>query len=226
MLEAFKLLSPVIQSKIRLHHDLYPIIPVKAEYWESMVVDGFRTTLPHTAPYWDCGSQQIGRDIILKSGTEISCKAGQIHPDGRVKISSSRLSRFNDDPVAMRDYLTYRKTDDFMFCLSTHKTERKVGAFDGRYVYSLFPSDVVDYSTMAWEEFGKDQNLRGSNAQGVTLTMTKAMGWQVWFYIPCHLASASVSFRVMIEDDSATRNTFRPRTQIVAEEELEGLIVW
>jgi hypothetical protein len=199
MINEFEIISPLLKERIELHHKLYPVIPVKAEYWESMLVTVFKEKIPNSNPVWDCGSQQIGKDITLYGNMDISCKAGQIQNDGRIKISSSRLSRFADDTDAMKTYLTERKTDDYILCLSTYKYDRKKNNFNGKYVSSLFKSDFINYSTMKWETFGKDNNVCATNDQNISLTMTKAMGWQVWYYIPATLALASHDLSVKLD---------------------------
>lgn len=190
MLTLFNSLKNPIHVRIQKHHELYPNIPVKAEYWESMLVGAINDVDPNIDPQWTCGSQQIGRDIVLNSTKEeISCKSGQIHSDGRVKYSSSSLSRFGGDACLMKTYLQTSKTEDFIFCLSTYKNSSKT--FDGRYLLYYFPYDVVNYSSMKWDVFGKGKDICGVNSDGVRLTITQAMGWQVWYYIPINLAVSS-----------------------------------
>lgn len=199
MIDQFNDLVPVIQSRLLMHHRLYPSIPVKAEYWESLLVGAINECFPEKKPQWDCGSQQIGRDITLNDGLEISCKAGQLHSKNRIKISSSTLSRFGEDYDMMKEYISTRKTEDFTLCLSNYK-HKKGERFNGKYIYSLYSADAIDYTTMVWEEFGKDRNLRATNHQGVTMTITKAMGWQVWYYLPLDLAINTVNIEVNDND--------------------------
>jgi len=196
MFTTFMGLTSSIKTRLRQHHDLYPSIPVKAEYWESALVGAIKDQQPKLKPTWTCGSQQIGRDVTLSNGVEVSCKSGQVHGGKTIKISSSSLSRFGDDTAMMREYLRTTKTDDFILCLSTFKSPSK--AFDGRYLYSIFDSRVVNYDDMEWEVFGKDNNVRGTNADGISLTITKAMGWQVWYYLPTKLALASEPIKINV----------------------------
>jgi len=196
MIKTFGHVTTSIKNKINSHHSLYPNVPVKAEYWESILVAALKE-IPDTDPSWDCGSQKIGRDITLKSGTEISCKAGQIQSDGRLKFSSSTLSRYKGDRDAMLHYLNNSKTEDYIYCLSTYKVDRKkFKLFDGRYLCSVFNHNFVDYSTMEWSTFGKNGSIRGDNSQNVKITITEAMGWQVWYYIPMNIALASTTITV------------------------------
>lgn len=187
MLSDFIKLTPAIRKRVSGHHKYYPKLKIKGEYWENVVNDAIEEVLPNLNPVWDILSQQIGKDISLSNGIDISCKSGQIHPDQRIKISSSSLSRFSDNEKIV-SYLKTTKTDDYIFCLSTFKSKK--GHFEGerRYVYSVFDSNVFDYENVEWETFGKDQNLRGRNPNNVTITCTKAMGYQVWYYIPRNLA--------------------------------------
>jgi hypothetical protein len=187
MLDQFKSLIPTIKQRLADHHRLYPIIKVKYDLWEYVLAAAIDDVFPQYEAQWNYGSQQIGRDITLNDGVRISCKSGQIHSDGRIKISSSRLSRFSDDEK-IKAYLCSTKTEDYILCLSTLKGE--TSTFDGepQYLYSIYDAGIFDYANMRWELFGKDDNLRGHHRSGVTVTCTKAMGWQIWYYLPINLA--------------------------------------
>jgi len=176
-----------VRQRLADHHRLYPIIKVRDYLWEYVLFAVMNDVIPEYGPHWDYGSQKIGRDITLDIGLEISCKSGQIHTDGRIKISSSRLSRLSD-VEKVKNYLCTVKTEDYIACLSTKKGDTPM--FDGepQYLYSVYDAGVFDYQNMTWELFGKDSNLRGRHASGVMVTCTKAMGWQVWYYLPTDLA--------------------------------------
>lgn len=189
-------LIAAISEKLNHHHQLYPIIKVRDYLWEYILVQALSEVDQELRPSWDYGSQKIGKDITLADGTEISCKSGQIHADNRIKISSSRLSRISDREGIKR-YLATTKTDDYIACLSTRKNKKSL-TFDGdpEYCLSIFRSDVIDYQSMKWELFGKDDNLRGFTDSGITVTVTEAMGWQVWYYLPCELAEVRHTIKV------------------------------
>ena len=215
MLEQFKSLIPAIEQRLASHHHLYPIIKVKDYLWEYALVGAIGDVHHDYKVQWDYGSQQIGSDVTLNDSLRISCKSGQIHSDGRIKISSSRLSRFSD-VEKVKDYLTNTKTEDFILSLSTLKdADFSEGA---QYLYSIYDAAVFDYPNMKWELFGKDGNLRGHHTSGVTVTCTKAMGWQVWYHLPINLALYSVTLHPMPDETTFKLPFYKPSKKLLAEE--------
>lgn len=187
MLDLFQSLIPAITQRLIDHHLLYPPMKVKGSYWEFILYNSINEGYPEEEPQWEYGSQKIGRDITLKNGRAISCKSGQILSDGRIKISSSSLSRLSD-PEKIIDYLCTTKTEDDIACLST----KQQTGLQPQYLYSIYDANVLDYPNMVWEFFGKDNDLKGRHASGVMATCTKKMGYQVWYHLPIDLALYSV----------------------------------
>lgn len=190
MLDQFQSLLPYITRRLITHHQLYPLIKVKGSYWEFILYDSLNEGYPESEPHWDYGSQKIGRDITLNNGIGISCKSGQIHPDGRIKISSSSLSRLSD-LEKIKDYLRTAKTEDYIACLSTKGKQQSKGS-QQQYLYSIYDVNVFDYENVDWEYFGEDNDLKGRHASGVMTTCTKKMGYQVWYHLPIDLALYAV----------------------------------
>jgi hypothetical protein len=198
VLKDFTSLATNISQRLSAHHYLYPAIKAKDVYWEFILAQSIAERFPHHQPVLDVYSQQIGKDIDLSNGVRISCKSGQVL-SGHIKISSYRMSRVFDEGgrEGIKANLAAKDTDDYIACLSTRQA-KKGQPFDPSvgYIYSVFDSKLIDYEAMAWRTFGKHDNLEGRLPNGIRVTSTQAMGWQIWCYIPPKLALFSTEIKI------------------------------
>lgn len=166
------------EKKLRLHHELYPEIPVRAEYWESIASE----TLD--VDDWVVNNHNPNEDFktnipgLLKP----SLKSGVIENEV-LKFSSHRMSEFSE-LSDMLNFLDSRDYDSHLFL--SRKTHDE---YNYHYLVGYMSSNLWKYSELNWFPiFGvrgktkdKQQGWRGEGLDGkVKVKIQFKMSNQLW----------------------------------------------
>lgn len=165
-----------IEEKLKKHHELYPNIPVKAEYWESIASQSLNVL------DWVPNNHNPNEDFksTIEGLLEPSLKAGTIN--GQIlKFSSHRMSKFSE-LKDMIQYLDSRTYDSFLFLA---KKENELG----KYYLCYMPSKLWKYSDLLWTPKmgvkekckGIQQGWKGEGLDGkVNVQISFKMSSQLW----------------------------------------------
>lgn len=126
------------EHKIRQHHQLYPKIPIKAEYWESIVANGLNTE------GWIPNNHNINEDLKTNiSGLmRPSLKSGIISED-ILTYSSHRMSRYSE--LTEMTYFLDNTTYDSHLFLARKNTKDHFN-----YCICYMPAGLIKFSELEW----------------------------------------------------------------------------
>ena len=170
-----------IVNLLETHHEIYDL-PVKAELWENILSKALDQSGLSNDWRPDFNHAQGVDMSLLPSGERISCKSGAIEEEN-LKFSGSRMTKHIslDDKL---DFLSDKKDDVYML-LSRDKREWING--DHKYYFIAFPSDMLDYNSLVWEntigQRGKYQNEINGHvglSDAVSAKIEFSMSHQIW----------------------------------------------
>lgn len=167
-----------IENNLRLHHELYFEIPVKAEYWEVNASKSLNVE------NWVANNHNPNEDFQTKIEGLLkpSLKAGVIKGN-TLTFSSHRMSKFTE----IEDMLTFldnRDYDSYLFL-----SRKKSNKYKYHYLVGYMPSKKWKYSELSWEPIigvrgkstGKQQGWKGLGHDGkVSVKITFSMSNQLW----------------------------------------------
>lgn len=162
-----------IAAKISQHHSIYPKIPIKDIYWESILSDALHEN--NHPNDWICGSHSVEADIFSEEFGNISCKSGKLNSHRtRLTVSGSRTTKHK----SLKEKIAYlsQKKSDYMYCL-VHT--------DNHYNMILFNSDIFRYDRQ-WEEL--PSGWKTTDDIEPKIKIVKSMSDQVWYDIDLNLA--------------------------------------
>jgi hypothetical protein len=155
---------------------------------------------------YESGSHKKGSDISTDD-EDFSVKSSKIE-GGKMKISSFRLTRFDNDLPSMINFIDNEgKNFDNYLVLSRNETADKIS-----YSFYILPSTIFTASSMQWvESFGKKGQPTGwktINNKNVKLSISKSMSDQLWIEIKTDYIKEYLSFEVTRELSSLGKNRF------------------
>jgi hypothetical protein len=173
------------EDKIKEHHQLYPNIPVKAEYWESIASQSLNVV------GWVVNNHNPNEDFNteIKGLLNPSLKAGIWNGDV-LKFSSHRMSKFNE-LSQMVNFLDNRDYDSYLFL-----SRKKNKSFGYHYLVCYMKSKQWKYSELVWTPIfgvrkntqGKQQGWKGEGLDGkLTVTINFKMSNQLWVEVDTNL---------------------------------------
>jgi hypothetical protein len=173
------------EDKIKEHHQLYPNIPVNAQYWESIASQSLNVV------GWVVNNHNPNEDFNteIKGLLTPSLKAGIWNGDV-LKFSSHRMSKFNE-LSQMVNFLDTRDYDSYLFL-----SRKKNKSFGYHYLVCYMKSKKWKYSELVWTPIfgvrkntqGKQQGWKGEGLDGkLTVTINFKMSNQLWVEVDTNL---------------------------------------
>jgi hypothetical protein len=173
------------EDKIKEHHQLYPNIPVNAQYWESIASQSLNVV------GWVVNNHNPNEDFNteIKGLLNPSLKAGIWNGDV-LKFSSHRMSKFNK-LSEMVNFLDTRDYDSYLFL-----SRKKNKSFGYHYLVCYMKSKKWKYSELVWTPIfgvrkntqGKQQGWKGEGLDGkLTVTINFKMSNQLWVEVDTNL---------------------------------------
>lgn len=173
------------EDKIQEHHKLYPDIPIKAEYWESIASQSLNVS------DWIVNNHNPNADFETKFQGLLkpSLKSGKMKKN-LLKFSSHRMSEFTE-LSDMIDFLDNRDYDSYLFL-----SRKKNKSFTHHYLIGYMSSKKWKYSELTWTPIfgvrertkGKQQGWKGEGLGGkLTVTISFKMSNQLWVEIDTNL---------------------------------------
>jgi hypothetical protein len=173
------------EDKIKEHHQLYPNIPVNAQYWESIASQSLNVV------GWVVNNHNPNEDFNteIKGLLNPSLKAGIWNGDV-LKFSSHRMSKFNE-LSQMVNFLDTRDYDSYLFL-----SRKKNKSFGYHYLVCYMKSKKWKYSELVWTPIfgvrkntqGKQQGWKGEGLDGkLTVTINFKMSNQLWVEVDTNL---------------------------------------
>jgi hypothetical protein len=173
------------EDKIKEHHQLYPNIPVNAQYWESIASQSLNVV------GWVVNNHNPNEDFNteIKGLLNPSLKAGIWNGDV-LKFSSHRMSKFNE-LSEMVNFLDTRDYDSYLFL-----SRKKNKSFGYHYLVCYMKSKKWKYSELVWTPIfgvrkntqGKQQGWKGEGLDGkLTVTINFKMSNQLWVEVDTNL---------------------------------------
>ena len=173
-----------IEKNIIKHHQLYPLLPLKDVYWESVVntsllENGYETK-------WEPGSHKVGADIEILDDVEksrISVKGGSLQ-DKTTRPSICVSSFRTTDHLTLEDKLAHIDGDheDIIFSLAYIEPLKKE-FFTHKYFLTIFTPLI--FSSMEWFKAGDNWVGEGDNN---TARITHSQSDQLWYTVPLDTA--------------------------------------
>jgi len=172
----------LIGDKIGKHVELYHNIPIKAEYFESIVSTSLGCD-------WKPMNHNPNQDLetMITNMMKPSLKSGVIH-NGVLTFSSHRTTEHPtlDDKI---EFLNSREYDSYL-CLTREKNSTKTH----KYQLVYFPKQVIDWNSIEWidtyNKKGKHTGYHGKNSDGSIRTkIVFSMSHQVWIDIDMNLTT-------------------------------------
>jgi len=171
-------ITDAIAEKLKKHHELYPEIPVKAEYWESIASQSLNVN------DWVPNKHNPNEDFRTKVEgiKKPSLKAGVI-VENILSFSSHRMSKFSE-LSEMTNFLDTRDYDSYLFL---SRNENK--SFKYHYSVGYMYSKKWKYSELSWEPIigvkgktkGKQQGWKGEGLNGkIKVKIQFKMSNQLW----------------------------------------------
>lgn len=161
---------------IKQHSELYPMLPVKAEQFESL----FSVV---TKSKWEPNNHGTNEDMIteIRGMEKPSLKSGTIE-NNVLKISSHRTTKFK----TLQDKIEFLKsrTYDSYVCLARPNSDKP-------HYYKLiyFNKNIINYDSLNWVDTYDKKNGSHSGWFGrdndctITVKIVKSMSHQVWVTI-------------------------------------------
>jgi hypothetical protein len=159
---------------------------------------------------YESGSHKKGSDISTDD-EDFSVKSSK-NENGKMKISSFRLTRFGDDLSSMVNFIDNDgKNFDNYLVLSRNETTDTIS-----YSFYILPSSIFTASNMEWvAKTGKKGDKKGQitgwqtiNNENVSLSISKSMSSQLWIEIKTDFIKDYLSFEVTRELSSLGKNRF------------------
>ena len=155
---------------------------------------------------YESGSHKKGSDISTDD-EDFSVKSSKIE-SGKMKISSFRLTRFDNDLPSMINFIDNEgKNFDNYLVLSRNETADKIS-----YSFYILPSTIFTASSMQWvEKIGKKGQVTGwktINNKDINLSISISMSNQLWIEIKTDYIKEYLSFEVTRELSSLGKNRF------------------
>ena len=169
-----------IEKNIIKYHEMFPLLPLKDLYWES-ILNKSLIELGHKTE-WEPGSHKVGADVEIIGGVKsgrISCKGGSLTDKSTrpsIHISSYRTTRFKtlDEKLSYFD----EGHEDVVFSLASVKP-LKSDNFTLKYILSIF--FPLKFSSMSWHKNGNDW----FGEDGIyKAKITHKMSDQLWYKVP------------------------------------------
>lgn len=178
-----------IEEEIIRHHQLYPLLPLKAEYWESavntaLIKNGYKTL-------WDPGSHKVGTDVEVTDVEygRISVKGGSLANKTTrpaLNISSFRTTKL----PTLESKLNHIDADheDVVLSLAYVKPLKK-DKFTHKYILSAF--FPLKFSSLKWIEtekgwVGEDNDY--------SARITRSQSDQLWYKVPLDTVTLKKEF--------------------------------
>jgi hypothetical protein len=157
------------EDSIRKHHELYPTLPIKAEYWESIASSslGCIGWVPNNHnPNEDLNTEHEGlKKPSLKSG---------IIKGNILNFSSHRMSKYStlDEMIEFLDNRTY---DSFLFLSRDEKINNK-------YIICHMSSKLWKYSEFNWKpKVGVRKGTKGKQTGWIGVSQDGSVSVQINF---------------------------------------------
>lgn len=172
----------LIGDKIYRHAKLYYNIPIKAEYFESIVSTSLECD-------WKPMNHNPNQDMETQIPNMLrpSLKAGVVK-NGFLHFSSHRTTEHQtlQDKI---DFLNSREYDSYL-CLTRDKESNKIH----KYKLVYFPKHLIDWNSIQWidtySKKGKHSGYHGTNPDGtVRAKIVFSMSHQVWIDIDMNLTT-------------------------------------
>lgn len=174
-----------IENKIKQHHQLYPQIPVRAEYWESIASDCL------DVKDWVVNNHNPNADFKTKFDglLEPSLKSGVVK-DNILNFSSHRMSEFSE-LSEMTNFLDTRSYDSYLFLSRKNSESHK-----HHYLVGHMSAKKWKYSELEWEPIigvrgkskGKQQGWKGHGLDGkLNVKIMFKMSNQLWIDVDMSL---------------------------------------
>lgn len=173
------------EKQIKQHHELYPSIPVNAQFWEKIAATSME------AIEWVPNSHNTNEDLKTEHEglKKPSLKSGIIK-NNTLKFSSHRMSKYKtlDDMIEFLDTRTY---DSFLF-LARNKE------FNNKYLICYMSSKLWKYSEFDWcPKIGVRENTKGSQTGwvgvskdgNVSVNINFKMSNQLWVDVDLSLVT-------------------------------------
>jgi hypothetical protein len=174
------------QKNLKNHHDLYPTINLKSEYWESILTKSFRSD------NFKCNwlgefktSHKPGTDIIVDElkYSRISCKSGTVRYDKKLKkfidlkISGFRTTKY----PTLEEKLEYIDSnhEDVIYSLSSSLFKRHK-----KYILTIFLPPK--FKKLQWTKITTEKNkvnYVSSKVDGLCAWITDSQSAQLWYVI-------------------------------------------
>jgi hypothetical protein len=174
-----------IENNLRLHHELYPQIPVRAEYWEANASKSLNVENWIVNNHNPNEDFQTNIDGLLKP----SLKAGIIEGT-TLNFSSHRMSKYSE----LKDMVNFLDTRDYDSYLFLSRKESASCKY--HYLVGYMSSKKWKYSDLTWtptigtkgKSKGTQQGWRGEGLDGkVKVKIQFKMSNQLWVDIDMSL---------------------------------------
>jgi len=172
----------LIGDKISGHANLYHNIPIKAEYWESIVSSTLGVD-------WTPNNHNTNRDLVtpIQNMSKPSLKSGIIKK-GFLIISSHRTTEHKtlDDKI---QFLKSRDLDSYLCLSRTFK-----GKITHKYKLIYFNKNIIDWDSFLWVDTynkkGEHSGYLGTNpTKTIIIKIHLSMSHQVWVEIDMNLVT-------------------------------------
>jgi hypothetical protein len=177
-----------LEDLIRLHSQLYPKLPVKAEQFESLFSSAIGSE-------WTPNNHNPNEDMITEvhSMTRPSLKSGVIK-DGYLTISSHRTTSHKTLQEKL-DFLNSRTYDSYV-CLS-RTDEEKIH----KYQLLYFPKNIINFNSLSWvDTYNKKGEKSGwvgiDQDKLIEVKIIKSMSHQVWIKIDINLITVLAKYDI------------------------------
>lgn len=157
------------EDRIRKHHELYPTLYIKAEYWESIASSSLGSI------GWVPNNHNPNEDLNTKHDglKKPSLKSGVIKGD-ILNFSSHRMSKYNtlDEMIEFLDNRTY---DSFLFLSRDEKINNK-------YLICYMSSKLWKYSEFNWKpKVGVRKGTKGNQTGWIGVSQDGSVSVQINF---------------------------------------------
>ena len=179
-----------IEEEIIKHHQLYPLLPLKAEYWESAVNTALTKNGYETV--WEPGSHKVGADIEVTDDVEygrISVKGGSVvnkTTRPALNISSFRTTKL----PTLEAKLNHMDGghEDVVLSLA-HVKPLKKDKFTHKYILSAF--FPLKFSSLIWMKTEKGWVGKDSD---YSARITRSQSDQLWYKVPLDTVTLKKEF--------------------------------
>jgi len=173
---------------IKEYHKMFPLLPLRAEYWESRLNDVLNDCDYETD--WAPGSHKVGADIELYNDgytIRISVKGGSLQnktsADPAIQISSCRTTSFKTIEEKKQYLGDGKDHEDVVISLAYVKPLKK-DSFTHKYIYSIF--ETPNFKEMNWaikNMTKKGPNYHVENSEYSPL-ISSSQSDQLWYKMP------------------------------------------